>query len=164
MGLLTRYLMRTILASTALVLLVLLALAILFEFIGQLDDVQGGFGIPQALLFAALRVPQLSFEMLPIAALIGSLLGLPGWTRPDWPVPSGSRLSPGGNGTRQSSRVTGSSSVSTETCRSLTSRTLMRSQLLGCDEDGAVLDLDGVHRDGVRGRQRERVAGTEVES
>ena len=78
MGLLTRYLMRTILASTALVLLVLLALAILFEFIGQLDDVQAGFGIPQALLFAALRVPQLSFEMLPIAALIGSLLGLGG--------------------------------------------------------------------------------------
>jgi len=78
MDLLTRYLMRTILASTALVLLVLLALAILFEFIGQLDDVQAGFGIPQALLYAGLRLPQLAFEMLPIAALIGSLLGLGG--------------------------------------------------------------------------------------
>src|SRR5690606_25422890 len=31
-----------------------------------------------ALLYAALRLPQLSFEMLPIAALIGSLLGLGG--------------------------------------------------------------------------------------
>ncbi|HEX2138405.1 MAG TPA: LPS export ABC transporter permease LptG [Woeseiaceae bacterium] len=78
LGILTGYLLRTILSSTALVLLVLLALAGLFEFIGQLDNVQGDFGIPQALLFAALRLPQLSFEMLPIAALIGALLGLGG--------------------------------------------------------------------------------------
>lgn len=78
MGILTGYLLRTILKSTLLVLLVLLALAGLFEFIGQLDNVQGDFGIPEALLFAALRLPQLSFEMLPIATLIGSLLGLGG--------------------------------------------------------------------------------------
>ena len=76
MSLLATYLMRSILTSTMLVTLVLLALAGLFEFIGQLDATQGRYGIPQALLFAALRLPQLSFEMLPIAALIGSLLGL----------------------------------------------------------------------------------------
>jgi lipopolysaccharide export system permease protein len=68
--------MRTILLSTLLVLLVLLSLAVLFEFIGQVDDVQGDFGIVQALMFAALRLPQLSFEMMPIAVLIGSMLGL----------------------------------------------------------------------------------------
>ena len=78
MGLLTSYLMRTILTSTLLVLTVLLALGGLFEFIGQLGDLQGDYGIPQALLFAALRMPQLSFEMLPMAVLIGSLLGLGG--------------------------------------------------------------------------------------
>jgi lipopolysaccharide export system permease protein len=76
MGILSSYLMRTILSSTMLVLLVLLALAGLFEFIAQLEDTQGNYGIPQALLFSALRLPQLSFEMLPIAALIGALLGL----------------------------------------------------------------------------------------
>ena len=76
MDLLSRYLMRTILSSAALVLAVLLALAALFQFIGNLDDVQGDFGIPQALLYSALRLPQISFEMLPMAALIGSLLGL----------------------------------------------------------------------------------------
>jgi len=76
MSVLTGYLMRTILGSTLLVLGVLLALAALFEFIGQLDDVQGRYTIPMALLYSALRLPQLSFEMLPIAALIGSLLGL----------------------------------------------------------------------------------------
>lgn len=77
-GLLSKYLMRTILLSTLLVLIVLLALAGLFEFIGQLDNVQGSFGIPQALMYALLRLPQLTFEMLPIAALIGALLGLGG--------------------------------------------------------------------------------------
>jgi lipopolysaccharide export system permease protein len=76
MSLLSGYLMRAILSSTVLVLVVLLALGGLFEFIGQLDITEGRYGIPQALLFAGLRLPQLSFEMLPIAALIGSLLGL----------------------------------------------------------------------------------------
>ncbi len=76
MTLLSIYLMRTILASTLLVMLVLLSLAGLFEFIGQLDSTQGSYGTPQALLYAMLRLPQLSFEMLPIGALIGALLGL----------------------------------------------------------------------------------------
>jgi len=75
-GLLSKYLMRTILLSTLMVLIVLLALAGLFEFIGQLDNIEGSFGIPQALQYAAFRLPQLSFEMLPIAALIGALMGL----------------------------------------------------------------------------------------
>lgn len=76
MGLLSRYLMRTILSSTALVLAVLLALAGLFQFIGNLDDVQGDFELPQVFLYSLLRLPQISFEMLPMATLIGSLLGL----------------------------------------------------------------------------------------
>jgi len=76
MNLLTGYLMRTILSSTFLVLAVLLALAGLFQFIGNLDDVQGDFGMLQVLIYSMLRLPQISFEMLPMAALIGSLLGL----------------------------------------------------------------------------------------
>ena len=76
MSLLTTYLMRTIIASTLMVMLVLLALGGLFEFIAQLEDTQADYGVAQALLFALLRLPQLSFETLPIAALIGSLLGL----------------------------------------------------------------------------------------
>lgn len=68
--------MRTILATTALVLVVLLALAGLFEFIGELDDMQGDYQTPRVILYTALRLPQLAFAMLPIAALLGSLLGL----------------------------------------------------------------------------------------
>lgn len=68
--------MRTILASTALVLVVLLALAGLFEFIAELDDTRGDYQTPRVIIYTALRLPQLAFEMLPVAALIGSLLGL----------------------------------------------------------------------------------------
>lgn len=75
-AILSQYLMRTILTSTALVLVVLLALAGLFEFIAELDDTQGAYQTPQAILYSALRLPNLAFEMLPVAALIGSLLGL----------------------------------------------------------------------------------------
>lgn len=75
-GILSQYLMRTILASTAMVLLVLLALAGLFEFIAELDDTQGDYQTLQAVLYTCLRLPNLAFEMLPVAALIGSLLGL----------------------------------------------------------------------------------------
>jgi lipopolysaccharide export system permease protein len=77
-GILSQYMMRTIFASTALVLVVLLALAGLFEFIAELEDVQGDYRTPQAILFAALRLPNLAFQMFPVSALIGSLLGLGG--------------------------------------------------------------------------------------
>ena len=75
-AILSQYMMRTILTMTALVLVVLLALAGLFEFIAELDDTQADYQTPQAMLYTALRLPQLAFEMLPVAALIGSLLGL----------------------------------------------------------------------------------------
>ena len=75
-GILSHYMMRTILATTSLVLVVLLALAGLFEFIAELDDTRGDYQTPRVILYTLLRLPQLAFEMLPVAALIGSLLGL----------------------------------------------------------------------------------------
>jgi lipopolysaccharide export system permease protein len=75
-SILSQYMMRTILAGTAMVLIVLLGLAGLFEFIAELDDTKGNYQTPQAILYTALRLPNLAFEMLPVAALIGSLLGL----------------------------------------------------------------------------------------
>lgn len=75
-GILSQYMMRTILSSTALVLVVLLGLAGLFEFIAELDDTRGDYQTAQVVLYTLLRLPNLAFEMLPVAALIGSLLGL----------------------------------------------------------------------------------------
>jgi lipopolysaccharide export system permease protein len=77
MGVLGRYVARTVLAYTGLVMLVLVALGALFLFIGQQDDIGvGSYTSSQALLFVALNLPSYLFQLLPVAALIGSLLGL----------------------------------------------------------------------------------------
>jgi lipopolysaccharide export system permease protein len=77
MSLLVSYIVRAILRATALVALVLVAVASVVEFVGQLDDVGlASYGLPQALLYVALRTPTKLFDVLPAAALIGSLLGL----------------------------------------------------------------------------------------
>lgn len=74
---LARYIVRTVLGYTGLVMLVLLALGALFLFIGQQDDIGvGSYTATQALLFVGLNLPSYLFEMLPVAALIGGLLGL----------------------------------------------------------------------------------------
>jgi lipopolysaccharide export system permease protein len=77
-SILSAYLTRIVLSSTAMVLVVLLALAGLFEFIAELEDVKNDYQAPQAIMFAALRLPILAFELMPVSILIGSLLGLGG--------------------------------------------------------------------------------------
>ncbi len=77
MRIVRRYLFRSILASLGLVLAVLLSLGVFIEFIGQLDDTGvGDYGIVQAFFFALLKMPAMAFGMLPMATLLGSLLGL----------------------------------------------------------------------------------------
>ncbi|MFK8051941.1 MAG: LPS export ABC transporter permease LptG [Woeseiaceae bacterium] len=77
MRLLTGYLLRNVLGATGLVLLVLLALAGFIEFVGQLDNTgEGSYSTGGAVLYTALRLPLLAVEMLPVAALLGALLGL----------------------------------------------------------------------------------------
>lgn len=71
------YIVRTVLGYTALVMLVLLALGALFIFIGQQDDIgTGSYNATQALMFVALNLPAYLAQLLPVAALIGALLGL----------------------------------------------------------------------------------------
>lgn len=74
---LDRYILRSIIGAVLLVLAVLLALGALFTFIQQQDDIGvGTYHATDAMLYTLLGMPQQFFEMLPIAALIGSLLGL----------------------------------------------------------------------------------------
>jgi lipopolysaccharide export system permease protein len=78
MSLLARYLMRTIIGHTFLVMLVLLVLSALYLFIMQLDnDIGvGTYTTSDALWFVALNLPKYAFDMLPIASLIAALLAL----------------------------------------------------------------------------------------
>lgn len=77
MSVLARYLMRSVLAYTLLVLLVLLVLNGLYLLITQQDEIGiGTYTTAHALMFVGLNMPQQAFDMLPIASLIGALLSL----------------------------------------------------------------------------------------
>ncbi len=77
MRILDRYFIGTVLLHSVMVLGVFLTLGGLFVFIGQQDDIGiGDYGAADALLFSLLNLPQQAFELMPIAVLIGALLGL----------------------------------------------------------------------------------------
>jgi lipopolysaccharide export system permease protein len=72
-----RYIGVTVISATATVLVVLLALFTFFNLIDELDKVgRGSYGVVQVIVFVLLSVPGLAYELFPMAALIGSLLGL----------------------------------------------------------------------------------------
>jgi lipopolysaccharide export system permease protein len=77
MNTLDRYLYRTVLLYTLMVMTVLLTLGSLFLFISQQGDIGvGSYSAADAFLFTLLNLPQQAFELLPIGALIGALMGL----------------------------------------------------------------------------------------
>jgi lipopolysaccharide export system permease protein len=77
MRLLDRYLARQILWYTLLVMGALVSLAALFVFIDQQSDVGvGSFRMVDALFVTMLMMPLQAFQLLPIGALIGALIGL----------------------------------------------------------------------------------------
>ena len=82
MTILDRYLARTILLHTLMVMAVLLALMTLVTFIGQQDDIgEGSYDVSGAFLVTLLQLPQQAYQLLPIGALIGSIMGLGGLAR-----------------------------------------------------------------------------------
>src|ERR1700730_14615978 len=77
MTVLDRYIVRTIIGSVLLVMSVFLVLGGLFIFIDQQDEIGvGRYSTLSALWFTLLNLPQQAYELLPVTALIGSLLGM----------------------------------------------------------------------------------------
>lgn len=77
MNTLDRYLYRTVLLYTLMTMAVLLALAALVLFISEQGDIGvGGYSAGDAFLFTLFNLPQSAFELLPIGAMIGALMGL----------------------------------------------------------------------------------------
>ena len=72
-----RYLGAVMLRYTALALLALLGLFAFANFLEQLGDLgSGDYGALDALAFVALSLPRIAYELLPLAALLGALIGL----------------------------------------------------------------------------------------
>lgn len=72
-----RYIGSTMLKATGVTLIVLVVLLVFFGLIEEVDEVgTGTYGLGDAFLVAVLAAPRYVFEVFPIAALIGTLIGL----------------------------------------------------------------------------------------
>lgn len=76
MRLLRRYIGHTVFLSTAGVLLALLGLDIVFAVIAELDDLSPTYHVKDVLSHVMLGVPNIAYELIPVACLIGALIGL----------------------------------------------------------------------------------------
>ena len=69
-----RYLMREVFSSVLLVLFAFIALFTFFDLINELGSVgRGGYTFGYALIYVFLSIPGIVYELIPIAALIGTL-------------------------------------------------------------------------------------------
>ena len=72
-----RYLWLEIAGASLFVLFALLALFLFFDMVAQLDEIgQRGFRFRDALFYVALTLPSRTYELMPIAALIGTIYAL----------------------------------------------------------------------------------------
>lgn len=77
MKIISRYLTREVLAGVGLALLVVVGLDALMAFIAELKDIgQGRYDLWQALQFVVMTLPRRTQEALPVAILLGGLMGL----------------------------------------------------------------------------------------
>lgn len=77
MKIVNRHIRKTVVGNIFKVLAVLIGLFTFFEFIEQLDALgQGSYRLFDAIKYVLLRIPSLSYELIPLSGLIGSLIGL----------------------------------------------------------------------------------------
>lgn len=77
MSLLTRYLLKEIAIASGFVFIALLLLFSFFDLINELGSMgRGNYGLGQVAIFVLLQIPGHMYEIVPIAALIGSLFAL----------------------------------------------------------------------------------------
>lgn len=70
------YFQKRIMASTLVVLVVLLGLSFTFELIDEIGNASGSYGFAQALVYSLMQTPEALVRDLPLMGLIGALVGL----------------------------------------------------------------------------------------
>ncbi len=77
MQILERYIGRAVLLNIAIVMFVLLTLFMFFGIVAELGEVgKGSYNLTVAVMFVGLTMPQLAYQLFPLAALLGCILGL----------------------------------------------------------------------------------------
>ena len=73
---LDRYIGTSVFFAILAVLGIIVGLALLFAYIDELGDISASYGLLDAGVWVLLTIPRRTYEMLPMAALIGCLIGL----------------------------------------------------------------------------------------
>ena len=74
---LDRYIARTVIGTTLLILFALLCMDFFIQIMNELDDIgKGSYGLLQALLYVCLILPRDIYQLFPMAGLVGCLMGL----------------------------------------------------------------------------------------
>ena len=76
MRLLDRHIGTTVLFSVLAVAGIIVGLDLLFAYIGELEDLEGDYGAFAAFTYTLLTLPRRLYELLPMATLVGCLIGL----------------------------------------------------------------------------------------
>jgi lipopolysaccharide export system permease protein len=71
-----RYLMREVMVASAFVLFAFLALFAFFDLVAQMNEFAAGYQLRAAFIYIALSLPARTYELMPIAALIGTIYAL----------------------------------------------------------------------------------------
>lgn len=73
---LDRYIASQMLAAVLVIVLVIIGLDVVFQMVDEADDLSDSYPFSLALYYVLLRVPASLYEFLPLAGLVGSLVGL----------------------------------------------------------------------------------------
>lgn len=73
---LDRYIGFSVLSSVLIVSMIVLGLDLLFAYINELDGLRGDYGAIEALFYVGLTTPRRLYDLLPVAMLVGCLVGL----------------------------------------------------------------------------------------
>ncbi|NOY62296.1 MAG: LPS export ABC transporter permease LptG [Gammaproteobacteria bacterium] len=77
MKILDRYIGTAVASSALIVMLILLSLFTFSSFLRELDDVgTGRYGMLEALYYVLLTLPEMAYQLFPVVALLGSVIGL----------------------------------------------------------------------------------------
>src|SRR5690554_3128991 len=70
------YIAKNVIMATLVVIVVIVALDSIFALIGEMEDLRGGYQLPQALQYISMRLPRRVYEYMSMACLVGCLSGL----------------------------------------------------------------------------------------
>ncbi len=77
MGILFRYIVKSVMSATGLVILVMMGLILIINFLDELRDIgTGDYGFLQAIFHVLLELPNNIYHFFPMIALLGAVLGL----------------------------------------------------------------------------------------